>query len=844
LQSTQRRQAPQRLPGRRKISGQQIGTVVGGAIGAYFGGPAGAQLGMAIGGAIGGAVAPTHVNGPKIGDGQQQTATDGAPIAWVQGTAMIAGTIVQVSSRRQIRHKDNGKGGSVAVTFTAVQDFAILICESSELRDSTVNSILMVLQDGKLVYDVRVGSTMLADSYKWRANVDFLFGDEEQLPHPTLEAITGVGNTPAYRGSCVAVFKSFDVSQAGDRIPNFQFVVSNAPGIASQAAWKYYATTLSDSTDYSASSFDDTAWPVGGAPFGNLDRSTPPGKAQYIADFNSSLSATIRTPMALDTRMWIRRKIYLPQIPPSGFQLIGWLDNGYAMYVNGVEIDSGYSAIGAGISKTLTSDGFVEGDNILAVRCDDDATTNASDVCYFDFLLQPLGLPSNTAMPVPLSGIVERICERGGLDAADVEKSALDGITVMGYPIARQANAADCLLPLLQTYFGFASEYDAQLHFKLYGEDAVVAVDRADLIEGNDSNNGAIVSNLRNQSTEFPRRVVGSYMDPAQNYTVVDTAAERRAVDVIAIGDQSFQIPVVMAADDAARAVDKALKVAYATLEGTLEYSTPLAGSDVYLSLAAGEPLSFQGKRYVADELILGSNNMKLTTRYDRQSAYTSNVQAVLGQAPTPPASPYSGPTTLIPMNLPSLRPQDTYGVYLAASSSDGRSSWVGCTVQASYDNQASWQNALQITEPSVFGELAVNEPVGGEPLTVQVNGDLESVTDDQLAASANAFALMHAAGAEIGQFKMATETTTAHEYELTNVTRGGLGTTEVPSAAGEQFVMLDAVYFLPIDISFKGKTIYFRAVGFGEVAEDADVVSAVYNPDTTVIHDGGVVTP
>lgn len=225
------------------MSGQQIGTVIGGAIGAYFGGPAGAQLGMAIGGAIGGAVDPTHINGPKIGDGQQQTATDGAPIAWVQGTAMVAGTIVQVSPRRQIRHKDNGKGGPVTVTYTAVQDFAILVCESSELRDSTMSSVIMVMQDGKIVYDIRGGNNyrdplipgstgfnptpIVNDSYKWKQNVDFLFGAEDQMPHPTLEAITGVGNTPAYRGSLIAVFKNFDVSAAGDRIPNFQFVVAS-----------------------------------------------------------------------------------------------------------------------------------------------------------------------------------------------------------------------------------------------------------------------------------------------------------------------------------------------------------------------------------------------------------------------------------------------------------------------------------------------------------------------------------------------------------------------------------------------------------------------------------------
>lgn len=223
------------------MSGTQIGTVVGGVVGAFFGQP---QLGMAIGGLIGGAVAPDHINGPKIGDGQQQSATDGNPIAWVQGTAMIAGTIVQVGPRRQIRHKDNGKGGPVTVTYTAQQDFAILVCESCELRDSTMSSVIMVMQDGKIVYDIRGGNNyrdplipgstgfnpapLVNDSYKWKQNVDFLFGAEDQMPHPTLEAITGVGNTPAYRGSLVAVFKNFDVSAAGDRIPNFQFVVASA----------------------------------------------------------------------------------------------------------------------------------------------------------------------------------------------------------------------------------------------------------------------------------------------------------------------------------------------------------------------------------------------------------------------------------------------------------------------------------------------------------------------------------------------------------------------------------------------------------------------------------------
>jgi hypothetical protein len=716
---------------------------------------------------------------------------------------MIAGTIVQVGPRRQHRHKDNGKGsGTTTVTYTASQDFAILICESSELRDSTMGSVLMVVQDGKLVYDVRPGSEILADSAKWKANVDFMFGAEDQMPHPTLEAITGANNTPAYRGSLIAVFKDFDVTQAGDRIPSFQFVVSSRPSHTQQSY------TGGGGTVFPGTYLVQTGGYRGNVVF-DYNMYNAPDKMQ-VFDGDT---------LVIDTGY---------RGDPS-YQSV--LDS--ALADRGLPPETIHSP-GAGSATYLK----VTKSSSLTVKIWGPLSTG------WDFTASFPGTGS-APQAVALSDICLRVIKRGGLEETDVDVEALQDEIAEGYPIARQATAADCLRPLLQAYFSYASEYDSQLHFLKYGGDASVVIDRADLIEGNDANEGAIVSNLRNQGTEFPRRVVGSYIDPSQNYSVVDVAAERRAVGVVAIGDQSFEIPVVMTVEDATRAVDKALKVAYATLEGKLEYSVPFAGADVYLSLAAGEPLQFQGKRYVLDEMTLGNGNLKLTTRYDRQSAYKSQVQPILGNAPSTPSSPYSGPTTLIAMNLPSLRPQDTYGVYLAAASTDGRAAWRGCTVQVSYDNQTSWQNATQIVEPSVFGALTANEGTGSAPeLVVLVNGDLESVTDDQLAANANAFALIHSASTEIGQFKGATETATDNEYELSDVTRGGLGTTEVAAVTGDTFVMLEAVYFLPIDLSFKGKTIYFRAVGFGEIAEDASIVSIVYNPDTTVIHDGGEVTP
>jgi hypothetical protein len=321
-------------------------------------------------------------------------------------------------------------------------------------------------------------------------------------------------------------------------------------------------------------------------------------------------------------------------------------------------------------------------------------------------------------------------------------------------------------------------------------------------------------------------------MDPAQNYGTVTVAAERRSVDVTAIGDQQLQIPVVMSADDASNAVNKALKVTYATLEGTVEYATPFADSDVYISLAAGEPVIFSGKRYVVDEMVLGNGSLKLTTRYDRQSAYTSNVQAIVGNLPTAPSSPYSGPTALIPMNLPAQRPQDSLGVYIAAASADGRGSWKGCTVQVSYDNKQSWVNALTITMESKIGRVAFNEPTGGEPITVNmVKYALESVSGTQIAAGANAFAVVDETGnvTQLGQFATATPTATAQQFELTDTLRSLGGTSQQAIRAGNPFTMMDAAYFLPIDASFTGSVLYFRGVGFGEVAESARIYPLTY---------------
>lgn len=207
------------------MSGQQIGSVVGFVVGAYFGNP---QLGAMIGGMIGGWVSPTEIEGPHIGDGQRQTSQEGVPIPWVLGTyGWIQGNIVDKSARREVRKEDDGKGsGQVQVTYEAHQDYCIMVCESSETRDSTVVGPLIVKIDGKIVYDMRPGKNFGAENAKFLKNHTFYTGSESQMPDATLEAIHGIGNTPHYRGVFTCVARDINLSQYGDRIPIYEWVMA------------------------------------------------------------------------------------------------------------------------------------------------------------------------------------------------------------------------------------------------------------------------------------------------------------------------------------------------------------------------------------------------------------------------------------------------------------------------------------------------------------------------------------------------------------------------------------------------------------------------------------------
>ena len=228
------------------MSGRQVGTVVGFVVGYFFGAP---QLGAMIGGMIGNYVSPDVINGPSIGDAQQQTAQAGIPRPVVYGhPAPFAGNIIDGEAKARkikVKRRDDGKGNqTITKEEHFIMTYAIRICEGP------IAGIARIWRNGKVVADFRADSMIpeyangdvaarglsiaegRAATLKTMQKLRIYLGTESQLPDPALEALHGVGNTPSYRGTAYIVIVDDDVTDSGGAAAQWQFEVIGvgAPG--------------------------------------------------------------------------------------------------------------------------------------------------------------------------------------------------------------------------------------------------------------------------------------------------------------------------------------------------------------------------------------------------------------------------------------------------------------------------------------------------------------------------------------------------------------------------------------------------------------------------------------
>ena len=166
------------------------------------------------------------IQGATLGDIAAQTAKEGDPRLIVWGIVRpIGGNVIACSDPKNVTTSSGGKGGGGGQTTESVyRTYAIGICEGP------ITGIRRVWRNNKLVYDARGNDWGTTNNPIFLQKAKFYLGDFQQLPDPSLEAIFGVGNVPAHRGTCYMVMDNENLTELGGALPQFIFEVTKKEG--------------------------------------------------------------------------------------------------------------------------------------------------------------------------------------------------------------------------------------------------------------------------------------------------------------------------------------------------------------------------------------------------------------------------------------------------------------------------------------------------------------------------------------------------------------------------------------------------------------------------------------
>ncbi len=202
----------------------QPGALVGGLIGSYIGN----QL-------FGPDQEDTTRFGPRLQDLTVSSSAFGAPIPWVFGTQRVGTQMIWATDiielRTEITVESGGGGGfgkggiggggssQTNVTFKYQANAALLCCRGPK-------DIVKVWADGKIILD-HTGTGQVA-SAKFSGLIVRYPGSTTQEPDPTIQGDVGIADAPAYRDICYFVIHDFPLEDFGNRIPQFNALVSDA----------------------------------------------------------------------------------------------------------------------------------------------------------------------------------------------------------------------------------------------------------------------------------------------------------------------------------------------------------------------------------------------------------------------------------------------------------------------------------------------------------------------------------------------------------------------------------------------------------------------------------------
>ena len=402
-----------------------------------------------------------------------------------------------------------------------------------------------------------------------------------------------------------------------------------------------------------------------------------------------------------------------------------------------------------------------------------------------------------------LGALVREICRRGGIDDSLID-TALLSATVPGYTIESLESARGSIEPLARFYGFDAVESDGAIRFIPRGGGPLLTIGPNDLVAA-ERREAEDIEFTRGQETELPLALKWRVIQSDGEYDGLTVEARRITVDTARIRSENFGIATVGSEADAR--CRRALFEAWIARE---EARFALPPSKLALDPTDVVLLENDGRLLEYRLLAIGDTDSR-RIEASRTDAVIYGARPGPDRSPSLPAPTVYGAPAVAMMDLPMIREDvPAHRPFIAVFASP----WYG---QAAVYRSATQDGFLlldSVGRPARLGTLAFdfyssgaagrNFDLANELYIDLLTGQLESVTDLELFAGANAAAIESAPGVwEIVQFANA-ELIDTRRYRCSRLLRGQMGTEGAmrdPAPVGSRVVILDAA-IAPLSIS------------------------------------------
>ncbi|MBQ0715932.1 MAG: glycoside hydrolase/phage tail family protein [Sulfitobacter litoralis] len=198
------------------------GAAIGGSVGGTLAGLSSVAVGRAVGATLG-----RVIDQRLLGQGAQAVETgkvdrfrvtqagEGAAVPQVFGRMRVGGQVIWASDFAETTTVTGGGGGKGAPSTPQTTEYSYSVSLAIALCEGEITSVGRIWADGE---EISVQAL----------NIAVYRGTGDQLPDPTIAAIEGADDVPAYRGTAYVVMENLALGQFGNRVPQFSFEVLRA----------------------------------------------------------------------------------------------------------------------------------------------------------------------------------------------------------------------------------------------------------------------------------------------------------------------------------------------------------------------------------------------------------------------------------------------------------------------------------------------------------------------------------------------------------------------------------------------------------------------------------------